>query len=34
MVHFKDNERMMGYTHGYASTRLGFILFPVDPSCQ
>jgi hypothetical protein len=31
MVHFKDNEKMVGYTHGYSPTRVGFILFPTDP---
>ena len=31
MVHFKDNEKMIGYTLGYSPTRTGFILFPADP---
>ncbi|HEX2769894.1 MAG TPA: hypothetical protein VHN12_11505 [Geobacteraceae bacterium] len=34
MVHFKDNEKMVGYTQGYSPTRAGFILFPVDPDCN
>jgi hypothetical protein len=34
MVHFKDNEKMVGYTLGYSSTRAGFILFPADPDCN
>jgi len=31
IVHFKDNEKMVGYTLGYSPTRAGFILFPADP---
>lgn len=34
MVHFKDNEKMVGYTQGYSATRTGFILFPSDPDCN
>ena len=34
MVHFKDNEEMVGYTLGYSPTRVGFILFPADPDCN
>ncbi len=34
MVHFKDNEKMVGYTLGYSPTRVGFILFPADPDCN
>ena len=34
MVHFKDNEKMVGYTQGYSATRTGFILFPTDPDCN
>jgi hypothetical protein len=34
MVHFKDNEKMVGYTLGYSPTRSGFILFPADPDCN
>jgi hypothetical protein len=31
MVHFTDNEKMVGYTNGYSPARSGFILFPSDP---
>jgi hypothetical protein len=34
MVHFKDNEKMVGYTTGYSPNRSGFILFPCDPVCN
>jgi len=34
MVHFKDNEKMVGYTLGYSPARAGFILFPADPDCN
>jgi hypothetical protein len=34
MVHFNDNEIMVGYTQGYSPNRAGFILFPADPDCN
>ncbi len=33
-VHFKDNEKMIGYTQGFSPNRAGFILFPADPECN
>ena len=30
-VAFKDGERIVGYTNGYAPERPAFFLFPVDP---
>jgi hypothetical protein len=31
-VHFKDGEKLVGYTQGFSRDRAGFIIFPSDPN--